>query len=559
MQNESGRRRRATRGGQACAALATLCGLVSGGGAASLEQGGGFEGVTLHGGDRFGSAIALGEGRAALGAPGSDDAALDAGAVHLYQRGAAGWQHLGELLAPAPLAGERFGEALALDGRRLAIGAPGHGDDLGVVQVYGCAGGAPAHRATLAHPRPVTGARFGAALALDDARLFVGAPGEGAVYLFERSGESWTPRARLVAADHATGDAFGAALALAGDTLVVGAPNAGPSAWQGAAYVFERHGARWFEVARLAPLDGHTSQFFGLAVAAQPARVAVGARGDAEGALWSGAAYVFERDAHGWRQADKLKAPDVLGGAHFGAAVALDGIELAVGARWDPSANVNAGAAYVYRAGAGGWTCVASLLRPGAQANDWFGASLDLERGDLVVGAPGVDQPELDAGAASAWRVAPGRSFCAGDGSAFPCSCGNLGDLGRGCASSAGEGGLLAAQGSTSVAANDLAWQASGLVPRGPALLVAGRDAYLGGAGFPFGDGLRCVGGALARLGPVETDAGGAAVWTLAALPKGSFQAGQTVRLQVWYRDATSGPCGTGFNTTNGYELTFDP
>jgi len=35
---------------------------------------------------------------------------------------------------------------------------------------------------------------------------------------------------------------------------------------------------------------------------------------------------------------------------------------------------------------------------------------------------------------------------------------------------------------------------------------------------------------------------------------------GQTGLLQVYYRDPVGGPCGSsGFNTTNGYELTFAP
>lgn len=36
----------------------------------------------------------------------------------------------------------------------------------------------------------------------------------------------------------------------------------------------------------------------------------------------------------------------------------------------------------------------------------------------------------------------------------------------------------------------------------------------------------------------------------------GGWTAGETRRFQVWYRDP-AGPCGTGFNTTHGLEVTF--
>ena len=34
---------------------------------------------------------------------------------------------------------------------------------------------------------------------------------------------------------------------------------------------------------------------------------------------------------------------------------------------------------------------------------------------------------------------------------------------------------------------------------------------------------------------------------------------GAVVQAQLWYRDPTSGPCGTGFNLTNGLEVTWGP
>jgi hypothetical protein len=38
---------------------------------------------------------------------------------------------------------------------------------------------------------------------------------------------------------------------------------------------------------------------------------------------------------------------------------------------------------------------------------------------------------------------------------------------------------------------------------------------------------------------------------------KGGVAAGDTKRYQCWYRDPSTSPCGTAFNLTNGYELTW--
>jgi hypothetical protein len=37
----------------------------------------------------------------------------------------------------------------------------------------------------------------------------------------------------------------------------------------------------------------------------------------------------------------------------------------------------------------------------------------------------------------------------------------------------------------------------------------------------------------------------------------GGWISGDTRYFQTWYRDPSGGPCGAGFNLTNGMELTF--
>ena len=78
-----------------------------------------------------------------------------------------------------------------------------------------------------------------------------------------------------------------------------------------------------------------------------------------------------------------------------------------------------------------------------------------------------------------------------------------------------------------------------------------------GGAGVPFGDGLRCAGGDLKRLGVRQSNAQGAATW--GPNLNATWSAGDTRHFQTWYRDPLAGPCGTGFNLSHAVSVTFAP
>jgi len=120
---------------------------------------------------------------------------------------------------------------------------------------------------------------------------------------------------------------------------------------------------------------------------------------------------------------------------------------------------------------------------------------------------------------------------------------------------STGSPAELSAGGSTSVAANNLVLLASP-VPDQPGLFFYGPDQTL----VPFGDGFRCVGGIIGRLSVVNAT-GNAMQFSLDnTMPPNGWTvitAGSTWNFQAWYRDPAAQ--GTGFNHSNGLELTFVP
>jgi len=208
--------------------------------------------------------------------------------------------------------------------------------------------------------------RFGAALALSGNTLVVGAPdwnsetftATGAAKIYTYTYDALTPPyytwtalpLTLTSPTPAESARFGASVDIDGDTLVIGGA-------AGEAYVFLRNQGGdnvWGQVATLTP-TGVVSGGFGSAVALTGDRIAVGAPlSDVGGNAEQGAVYVFMRDydpanpdvpaPENWGLSNVLTRTDGGAGDHFGAALALSGDMLVVGA---PDAAA-AGRAYVY-------------------------------------------------------------------------------------------------------------------------------------------------------------------------------------------------------------------
>ena len=152
-----------------------------------------------------------------------------------------------------------------------------------------------------------------------------------------------------------------------------------------------------------------------------------------------------------------------------------------------------------------------------------------------------------------------GVAYCFGDGSGTACPCANFGAAGEGCANGNGSGAILSASGSTSVVADDLLLHGSQLVPGTAALLFSGTTRINGGMGNQFGDGLRCVGGPVKRLGVRISSPTGEATWGPGYAAAQGWVPGEVRTMQIWYRDTPAGtPCGNPFNLGNGLEVTYD-
>lgn len=206
-------------------------------------------------GDYFGAAVALDADTALIGAPGRlIGTNTSPGRAYVYARAGTMWSEQARLSIADGVADDRYGLAVALSGDTAVIGA---------------------HR-----------------------RAIGNSSRQGEAYVYARSGTTWSEQARLRASDGAADDRFGIAVAVGGDIAVIGAEHAtvGDHVGQGAAYLFSRSGGTWSESMRLTAQAGFSDDAFGRAVSvgASGNPVVVGAYARmTNNNLLQGEAYIF--------------------------------------------------------------------------------------------------------------------------------------------------------------------------------------------------------------------------------------------------------------------------
>jgi outer membrane protein assembly factor BamB len=252
---------------------------------------------------------------------------------------------------------------------------------------------------------------FGGAVAISEEYIVVGAtwhdgPGimSGAVYVFdEETGEELY---KLVPSDLGEMDSFGCTVAIDGRWIIVGAVgHNGVGKQSGAAYVFDVSTGEL--VHKLAPSDATPHHAFGLSVAIDGHLAIVGARDDSELAPSGGAAYVF--DVTTGEQLVKLTPSDFSGGKHFGESVSISWDRAIVGASGDGDAGLWSGAAYIFDVMTG--EQLFKLTALDAAAKDMFGESVAIDGDIAIVGSRGFEPASNSAGAAYLFDVTTGEQL----------------------------------------------------------------------------------------------------------------------------------------------------
>ena len=365
-------------------------------------------------GDGFGNAVSLSADANTMavgafyeesdgGGDQADNSSSLAGAVYVFTRSGTDWRQQAYIKASNADDFDFFGQAISLsaDGNTLAVGANGEASN---------------------------------AIGIDGIQTDNSASDAGAVYVFTRSGTTWSQQAYIKASNTNADDNFGRAVNLSddGNTLAVGASGEasndnGIDATQtdnsladaGAVYVFTRSGSAWSQQAYIKASNTDAADYFGAAVSLSTDgnTLVVGTPGEdssstgiggsevSNNASGAGAVYVFARNGSSWSQRAYIKASNTDAGDNFGNDVSLsaDGNTLAVAARYENSnatginrnqidnSASNAGAVYIFTHSGSSWSQQAYIKASNTEAFDYFGeaVSLSADGNRLAVGAYG--------------------------------------------------------------------------------------------------------------------------------------------------------------------------
>ncbi len=222
--------------------------------------------------------------------------------------------------------------------------------------------------------------------------------------------QDWARIAKQFASDGASLDEYGVSVAIDGDYAIVGSNKKGANGQNpGAAYILfrDKNGPNaWGQVAVLTDPNGMPGDNFGASVAIAGGVAAVGSPFDDTTVGNEGSVSIFYKSPSNpaqWVYHTKITIAGADGGDNLGKSVALSGDRLIAGATGDDAFGANAGAAYIFsrnQGGADNWGQVAKLLATTGNANDNFGASVDIDSDYAIVGANGVDGFQQDVGAA---------------------------------------------------------------------------------------------------------------------------------------------------------------
>ena len=365
-----------------------------------------------------GNTLAVGAPYESSGAKGingdqNDNSMYAAGAVYVFIRKNDTWSQQAYIKASNPGQSYRFGQVVSLsqDGNTLAVSAYFEAS---------------------------------AAKGINGDQKDKSIPQAGAVYVFTRTGATWTQQAYVKASNTgeagvgnqpSKGDQFGFSIGLSadGNTLAVGAisedsgakgvngdQNDNSQMSSGAVYVFTRAGKTWSQQAYIKASNTDVNDLFGYAVglSADGNTLSASAYDEDSSAReingvmdknrrGAGAIYVFTRTGTTWKQTAYLKAHNAENGDSLGydMAISQDGNTIVGGAADedcyaaginppgcdnDYKTDTSTGAVYVFvRDAAGKWTEQAFIKSSHPNKEDWFGSRLNIS-GDgntLAVGA----------------------------------------------------------------------------------------------------------------------------------------------------------------------------
>jgi hypothetical protein len=346
----------------------------------------------------FGTAAAVSGSFALIGAYGDHG---DRGAAYIETRTGSIWTEMQKIVADDSLAGDNFGYRVAIQPDSIFVTAfnatIGTNTAQGAAYVFANGSGSWTQAQKLTADDGAMFDNFGQAIAVDGDVLVIGANGatigdqgaQGAAYVFTNDGSGWVQQQKLIADDGDTVDNFGVSAAIKDGTILIGSPYAAVDghANQGAVYMFTQSGSGWTQVQKFSASDGAANDSFGMSMSLDGTTLVVGAT-QTDG---HGAAYVFNVDGTGgtWTETQKLVADDAGSNDNFGDAIGLSGSEVLIAADVSTvDGNTSRGAGYLFSLTGGTWVQAHKFVASDGTTDDFLGAAAAYDGDTVILSSP---------------------------------------------------------------------------------------------------------------------------------------------------------------------------
>jgi hypothetical protein len=340
---------------------------------------------------------------------------IAATAVLLYTSAAvyAGpFQHTLTIDNPTPAAGDIFANStgVAIDGDRILLGAVNDdtaGTNAGAAYLFDATNGQLLH--SFINPNVSPTNQFAEVVSISGNRVLIGDREDDSVGS-ARSGAAYLYNATTGQLEHTFTDptggafnAFGRDVSVFEDRVLIGAVGDDTGAFNsGVAYLYDADtGALLHQFINPTP---QASDAFGYGLTMNDESIVITAMDDNTGASESGSIYVYDANTYALRHTITNPTPGAQD--RFGQTVAIEGDKIVVSSPHDDTGASNSGAAYVFSASTG--QLLHSLLNPTPDADDGFGATVDISGNTIVIGTNVDDTLGLGAGAAHVFDAISG-------------------------------------------------------------------------------------------------------------------------------------------------------
>lgn len=316
-------------------------------GASWTQQGLKLMGSGASGTAMQGFAVALSaDGNTLMSGGAADDNQL--GAVWFFTRSGASWTQQGPKIVPTDASGTQvlFGMSgdLSADGNTAIIGGVADNSQVGAAWIYTRNGSSWTKQAKLVASDSVgTSAQgYKVALSADGHTAIVGGAMDdsmiGAAWIYTRSGSTWTQQAKLIGTGHLGVGAMGYSVAINADGNTVAVSGPYDDGTNGAVWIFTRSGTSWSEQAKLTVTGniGPANIGYSVALTADGNTAVLGGPNDN---TMVGASWIFTRSGTTWTERTKLLGTGGVGNStvSLSSSISADGSVMMCGGSYDNS------------------------------------------------------------------------------------------------------------------------------------------------------------------------------------------------------------------------------